>query len=277
MTQFVLRYGHGELRLESGDLVVGRDSDCDLRIADGLVSRRHAVLHVEETRVVVEDLGSRNGVVVQGTRISGPVELGHGDALLLGEQKLIIEEMGRHSRPRVDTAQVRFPRSERQTVKRDPAPAPPTSEEPSSAVATNIAYGDDVLLREVRDCLQRGDYDQASGTMSILTRRLVAAAERARHTGDELVRDTTGALITLARATGETAWLERLFELQRMYRRLLEPAEIDDLHEALTDLRPGESKGFEAYLERLRDLESGLPLQDRARLRRIEGLARNMG
>ena len=39
---------------------------CNLALADGLVSRKHAILHVGPDTVVVEDLGSRNGVAVNG-------------------------------------------------------------------------------------------------------------------------------------------------------------------------------------------------------------------
>jgi Inner membrane component of T3SS, cytoplasmic domain len=51
-----------------GDLpaTLGRDASCDVVLFDGSVSRRHAVLQQEDSDVVLRDLGSRNGILVEG-------------------------------------------------------------------------------------------------------------------------------------------------------------------------------------------------------------------
>lgn len=46
-------------------MVVGRESDCDLIVADGAVSGRHARVFRNAGRLVLEDLGSRNGTHVR--------------------------------------------------------------------------------------------------------------------------------------------------------------------------------------------------------------------
>lgn len=74
--------------LESGKVVVGRDSGVDLMIADeSSVSRRHAELRVEEGRVFLQDLGSTNGTFVNGARIAREVELRSGDEVQFGGAK----------------------------------------------------------------------------------------------------------------------------------------------------------------------------------------------
>lgn len=45
---------------------LGRDPSCDVVLFDGSVSRRHAVLQQEESGVVLRDLDSRNGILVDG-------------------------------------------------------------------------------------------------------------------------------------------------------------------------------------------------------------------
>ena len=67
-----------------GPLVVGRLKECDLRIADSDVSRKH--LRIERTAVgfVVIDEGSRNGVLVNGKRLEGSASIAIGDLLQLG-------------------------------------------------------------------------------------------------------------------------------------------------------------------------------------------------
>ena len=61
------------------DAVVGRGSDAGLRISSRRVSRTHCKLHLDDSRVRVSDLGSRNGTFVNGTAIGkepAPVPLG---------------------------------------------------------------------------------------------------------------------------------------------------------------------------------------------------------
>lgn len=67
----------GVLELRRGTYSLGR-GDADLRIGDPLLSRRHALLHVSETSILLNDEGSANGLWQAGTRI-------HTRRLLLGE------------------------------------------------------------------------------------------------------------------------------------------------------------------------------------------------
>ncbi len=62
----VLRYKHHDIELSEGKFVIGRAASCQLSLDDPLVSRHHAQLTVEGDVVTVEDLGSRNGVKVNG-------------------------------------------------------------------------------------------------------------------------------------------------------------------------------------------------------------------
>ncbi|MAG30676.1 MAG: hypothetical protein CL908_07285 [Deltaproteobacteria bacterium] len=54
------------------DFFLGRGSDCGVRFYDPLVSRKHArVYHDAEAGWRIEDLGSRNGTIVDGRRVEG--------------------------------------------------------------------------------------------------------------------------------------------------------------------------------------------------------------
>ena len=90
MSRFRLRYQSTHLELPLGEFSIGRSSKCSLSLADELVSRRHAVLHVEPTAVFIEDLGSRNGVVVNGAAIDRRCRLTHMDRIYIGPQELIL-------------------------------------------------------------------------------------------------------------------------------------------------------------------------------------------
>src|SRR6478609_9507538 len=86
--RFRLRYLHHDLELTEGQFAVGRNASCQLSLDDPLVSRRHALLTVEGEAVVVEDLQSRNGVVVNGRKIESRQRLQAGDRILIGGQEL---------------------------------------------------------------------------------------------------------------------------------------------------------------------------------------------
>jgi eukaryotic-like serine/threonine-protein kinase len=73
----VLRALTGELRgqefavTSSAHWIIGRSRGCSLRLpSDGTVSRQHCLIEVDARGVWVQDLGSRNGTLVNGTRIS---------------------------------------------------------------------------------------------------------------------------------------------------------------------------------------------------------------
>ena len=74
----------GLLPIERGRaLLIGRQPDADLVIADELISRHHARLAFEGDELVVEDLGSTNGTYLNGARVTRG-RLVEGDRLLLG-------------------------------------------------------------------------------------------------------------------------------------------------------------------------------------------------
>jgi DNA-binding winged helix-turn-helix (wHTH) protein len=73
-----------EIALQEGENVLGRTEDAAVWIDSATVSRRHARLSVERGRVVLEDLGSRNGTWLRGQRLAAPVELKDGDEFRLG-------------------------------------------------------------------------------------------------------------------------------------------------------------------------------------------------
>src|SRR4051812_21712881 len=70
--------------LVQGTFVIGRGDDVEVQILGGEVSRRHARFNVQGLLVTVQDLGSRNGVLVNGVRVD-QAALIPGSVLRLGE------------------------------------------------------------------------------------------------------------------------------------------------------------------------------------------------
>ncbi len=74
-------------------LVIGRGAEADLRLNDPGVSRRHALISVsgdpDHPVVTIEDLGSTNGVHVNGSRVT-KTRVGEGARIEVGNTRLLI-------------------------------------------------------------------------------------------------------------------------------------------------------------------------------------------
>ena len=73
-----------EVALDRERITLGRGSDADVAIPDESVSHLHAALELAEGGFRLRDLGSTNGVKVNGSRVAG-ADLKHGDRLELGK------------------------------------------------------------------------------------------------------------------------------------------------------------------------------------------------
>ncbi|HET7294418.1 MAG TPA: FHA domain-containing protein [Vicinamibacteria bacterium] len=74
----------GRAALTEGEHILGRAPEALVSLSAPGVSRRHARLRVTDKRIVLEDLGSKNGTYVQGVRVGSPVVLSDGDHIRLG-------------------------------------------------------------------------------------------------------------------------------------------------------------------------------------------------
>lgn len=75
----------------SGGAVLGRSREADIQVDDPNVSRRHAELRPSGASWTVRDLGSTNGVKVNGRRIQGAQSLRAGDTITLGTSDVVFE------------------------------------------------------------------------------------------------------------------------------------------------------------------------------------------
>lgn len=70
-------------------VTLGRGQDALLRVSDPHASRLHAILDTEDGFAFVEDLGSRNGTLVNARPIDGRVRLSPGDEIGLGRVRVV--------------------------------------------------------------------------------------------------------------------------------------------------------------------------------------------
>jgi DNA-binding winged helix-turn-helix (wHTH) protein len=89
LTAHWLTAGDRRLPLASGENIVGRAAQADVRIEHSTVSRRHARIVVAGGEARVEDLESKNGTRVAGSRLEEPLILRDGDRLAFGQVLII--------------------------------------------------------------------------------------------------------------------------------------------------------------------------------------------
>lgn len=87
--------------VENEPLVFGRDMNCDIKVSDPLVSRRHCEVALAEGKVTLRDLGSSNATFVNGEPIS-TADLAAGDEVAVGSAVFLVtrvREVGTHTPP----------------------------------------------------------------------------------------------------------------------------------------------------------------------------------
>jgi diguanylate cyclase (GGDEF)-like protein len=71
-------------KVSKGAAVIGRAMNAEVKVEDDGISRTHARIRSETGRAWLEDLGSRNGTFLNGSKIEGPTELREGDKIQVG-------------------------------------------------------------------------------------------------------------------------------------------------------------------------------------------------
>lgn len=78
--------------LQAGRNLIGSDPNCEVCLPNPTVSRRHAVLTVDEDKVDLEDLGSTNGTLLRSKRIDSD-EVQPGDIFVIGRVVVLLEQV----------------------------------------------------------------------------------------------------------------------------------------------------------------------------------------
>jgi hypothetical protein len=87
----LLLVGGRRLLVPPGGGTIGRSRDCDIVLEDPGISRRHAQLRRAGEGFAIQDLGSTNGLLVNGERLEGDRPLRSGDVIELGSTEVVFE------------------------------------------------------------------------------------------------------------------------------------------------------------------------------------------
>jgi len=83
-----------EILLRRPVQVIGRQTDCQIRIPSGNISRHHCEVMLSDGKLSVRDLGSSNGTYVNRRRVS-QADLQAGDLLAIGDMVFVAKIDGR--------------------------------------------------------------------------------------------------------------------------------------------------------------------------------------
>jgi pSer/pThr/pTyr-binding forkhead associated (FHA) protein len=120
--------------LPNNAAVIGRRHDCDLRIPLMSVSRRHCQISYNKDTLKVRDIGSRNGIYLNGKRIDDEATLRAGDYLRIGPLTFLLQIDGQPEKiVPPESVQKRPPGPPKAEKKKELAAKPATKEDDSFA------------------------------------------------------------------------------------------------------------------------------------------------
>ncbi len=77
---------------KDGPIIIGREKECDIRILDLMVSRKHCQIEKKGNIFYIKDLGSTNKTLVNKNVIEKETELKLGDIITIGETVLFFTD-----------------------------------------------------------------------------------------------------------------------------------------------------------------------------------------
>ncbi len=279
-----LKLQNRDIQLRPGRLVIGRSPDCHLIIDDGLVSRRHAVIIVGSEGAVVDDLGSVNGVFVNGMRIAAPRKLAPGDRVVIGKQEISIlgappsKPVGAGpggsggSSARADTL------AKLQTADQKAGPAArdvvPALLEEHSSEATHKGDALDLLGGVADKVLALGRGTEAERILAAYLENTMRAARATRTVDATLAAKVVRYAVKLAVATGKGSWIDFAVELYTIARRPLPAEVVDELYAVLRKTSPLDMAKLRGYVGVLQSAQDRFGPSEKFIVQRIEGLER---
>lgn len=292
-----LRYLSHELEVPIGQFVIGRSADCQLALDDPLVSRKHALLTVRTDSVTVEDLGSRNGVRVNDTKIEGRLEVSHGDKITIGSQEMILDGSPEDNVLPIPES-IAFGTTRASTLtpqiaammQREDLREEPWTESTTPGVALGFptsrtpALGMQQPDRRVTALSFIGSLADKALTMGraeeaerILHRSLNELLERARAGTLPPVEVAAKAAMyaaKLATATSKGSWIEYIFALYSCTEQLVPGSVVDELYSSVRKVKSLDMTILRNYNDMLRKRAGQLGPSERFVQQRLEGLER---
>lgn len=279
-----LRYLAHDLELPVGEFCVGRSAECQLSVDDPLVSRRHALFKVKREGVTVEDLGSRNGVVVNGAKIEGVRDIVDGDKVTIGSQEMTLHQHD-EARPARSRDNDEYRRATQTLgamnvgdIRAAMEPTVADGDGPSKGgnpPAPSRTVSSFRLLGGVADkALAMGRAEEAERILNSLLIEILQKARDGKAVETDAAEHAARYAARLAGATQKGSWVDYVFELYTLARRPLPAHIVDELYTVVRKVKTMDLRTLRAYLAELREHSGTFGPAERFLVQRIEGLER---
>jgi ribosomal protein L40E len=291
VTRFRLRYQATDFELPDGEFSIGRSAACALSLDDALVSRQHITLHTDESSVEIEDLGSRNGALVNGQRVVGRQPLHHLDRIVIGAQELVLIEVGQSRR-------AHKPRSTVCAMCSAPL-TPDATECPTCGTSTNeslrtlagstieLPVGALIDPNEVTEqasafllvvsiadkALALNRYTEAERILGRQLERLRGRAQDGKRLAPDVLHPATLYALRLAEGLSQPKWVDWVFEVHEALGAIPTTDTVDRLHAVVRAIRYIDARPLRAYLQKMGKVPNATPAE-RFVLQRLAGLQR---
>jgi predicted component of type VI protein secretion system len=283
--RFRLRYLQHDLELNEGTFAVGRNASCQLSLDDPLVSRRHALFEVTPSGVTLEDLASRNGVIVNGQKIEGKLPLAVGDRILIGSQELTLLAgrdatqgsgggIGKMTLPkmRVNTPSSGFA-AQREAANAAAAAKGDVESDPEPSMVSR-ADQFKLLSGVAEKALAMGKAGEAERLLASALADVIESTRAGKPLPPTLVDQAAKFSAKLATATGKGGWADYVIELYQAQKRPCPPQVIDELYNAMRKVTAVDLNRLRAYVAMLRQNLPRYGPAERFLFQRLEGLER---
>jgi len=240
-----LRWADQNIAIDAA-IVIGRAEDCAIVLDDPLVSRRHATILDTEAELSVRDLGSRNGVCVNGVRITECQKLVPGDVVRIGNQEMHI--LGEEEPLRDATSE---------------APEP-TRRFDVMGVVGHLA----------EKALALGRVDEAERLLAGPFEQLQREAMAGLAPNDEMLAKSTELAVRLLEGSSRGIWLDWLVQIYVAIRKPWPASVVDTLYQVARGSVGHDRQRLRGYCELLRAVQNDLGPAERFQIGRIEGLER---
>ncbi|MCK9523573.1 MAG: FHA domain-containing protein [Proteobacteria bacterium] len=292
MSRYRIIYKNSNIEAPMGRFEIGRSEACNLVLDDPGVSRLHAAIVRDESGLFLEDLGSRNGCVVNGRHVSGRVALAHGDEITIGKQSIRISTVvASESRSRTsakntmslrvcpvcgdwmtaEDAHCRTCHPDASAGDHDTPGSQPASSLGAEAAAPS-ATPRQMLLELASKALGKKKYDETSQLLSSMMERFLAQAQEGAHPNEADLLDVTELVIALAVAEKNPEHISALFAFYQRMRRLMPRKGVEALYQDIRKTGYRVCPEMTRYLGVLAELSRGFSPGDKFIHRRIEGL-----
>ena len=236
-------FGGGDpIPLLKPHLTIGRRSNCDIVLEFPNISSQHCELQLENGYWIVRDLGSRNGVKVNGERVDGRRLLALGDLLGIGARE--------------------FKLSKRTDISGETLVQVPTQRMPP--------FGLMGMLADKALALGRGD--EAERLLQPQLDQFFGDLIAGRGSSLALVGPACHYALELAATTGSPRWLDFVFRVHTALKAPCPQDIVDRLYAIVRKVKQPNLTDYRAYLVTLHERQTDFGPAERFLLGRLEGL-----